>query len=90
MYPIEMQGWFKSRFDGSTEFYKNKNLSVYIQKNGDLHLSTDEVYPLENVSYDELRALWETAKQIKEEGELEEKTSCNKSANKGAIKNEVL
>lgn len=67
MYPIEMQGWFKSRFDESTLFYKNKNLSVFVQKNGDLELSTDETYPLEKVSYDELKALWETAKQIKEE-----------------------
>lgn len=66
---IEMQGWFKSRFDKSTLFYKNKNLCVYVQKNGDLELSTDEVYPLEKVSYDELRALWETAKQIREENE---------------------
>lgn len=91
--PLEQCGWHKRVSNDTTEtYYKGKdwlNSSICINFNA-TNGSIVSIMNSEEISLEELLALYETAKQIKEEGELEERTFCNKSANKGAIKNEVL
>ena len=81
MRPIEYLGWFKSRLDNCEMFYKNNNLRVFVKNNGDINLSTAESYPNEELSFKELEAIYETAKEIKAEKEMEDKILCNKCAN---------
>lgn len=67
MRPIEFYGWDKIEIDDSEIFSKNNNISVFIRFDGMISFSIVETYPGEQLSLEELKAIYDTAKEIKDE-----------------------
>ena len=67
MRPIEFYGWDKLVLDNSEVFSKNNNISVFIRFDGMISFSIVETYPGEQLSLEELKAIYDTAKEIKDE-----------------------
>ena len=76
---IEEYGW---RRDYGGYGFEYGALQVVLNNKGELEITSCDLYGSRvTLPFEELQAIYETAKQIKEEHELEERILCNKCAN---------
>ena len=77
--PIEKYGWYRYINDRYEKFDSGGGGTITFYKYSDT-IEFDD-FDNQELSFEELQAIYETAKQIKTEREMEEKILCNKCAN---------